>query len=139
VDITDLPARGALHGDTATAYAGVQPAGYAAFAAPRDADLASGVNGGSANDEGPYGYDRGYRWLKGRLEYSPTSRRWKLRYIPITGQTDQYGGSVMLEDSPALQEMRRGDTVLIEGQIVGNGETGSFAPLYRAERLSRLQ
>jgi hypothetical protein len=138
VDIMDLPARRAS-GPDSTPYSRVEPAGYTAYAAPLDgAERSAPRELPSAGDEGPYGYDRGYRWLKGRLEYSPTSRRWKLRYIPITGHTDGYGGSVMLEDSPALQEMQRGDAVLIEGRIIGNGETGGFAPLYRAERVSRL-
>ena len=63
----------------------------------------------SADDPGPYGYDPSYHWLKGHLEYSPTNQRWKLRYIPITARIEQYGGSVMLEDSPALKDLHRGD------------------------------
>jgi hypothetical protein len=141
VDIMDLPARGSLHPDDAASTGGARPSGYAAFAAPNEtADrVPSSGASSSADDQGPYGYDPSYRWLKGHLEYSPTDRRWKLRYIPITGRTDQFGGSVILEDSPALQEMRRGDAVLVEGQIAGDSEPGGFAPLYRAARISRLR
>jgi hypothetical protein len=145
VDIMDLPSRGEMHPYETSGSGGVQPAGYAAFTAPGEASspapasasVSSKIDG--SQDQGPYGFDPGYRWIKGHLEYSPTSRRWKLRYIPITGITDQHGGSVMLEDSPAIAQMRPGEAVMIEGQIVGEGESGSFAPLYRAERVSRLQ
>src|SRR5262249_49477566 len=152
--------RGTLHPDDDLLSPGARPAGYAAFAAPSEtsqrvasaaatpgyasttaASAAASLpaTGSSADDPGPYGYDANYRCLKGHLEYSPTNQRWKLRYIPITGRTDQYGGSVMLEDAPALKEFQRGDAVMIEGQIVGDSEAGSFAPLYRAERISRIR
>jgi hypothetical protein len=35
--------------------------------------------------------------------------------------------------------MRRGDTVMVEGQVAGEAEPGGFAPLYRAARISRLR
>jgi hypothetical protein len=139
VDIMDLPARGSLHPDDAPS-GNSRPSGYAAFAASNEtAGRVSPTSASPADDQGPYGYDPSYRWLKGHLEYSPTDRRWKLRYIPITDRTDEYGGSVILEDSPALQEMRRGDTVMVEGQVAGEAEPGGFAPLYRAARISRLR
>jgi hypothetical protein len=149
LDIADLPARGALHPDDRPAD-NLRPAGYAAFAPPNETSqrvpaaaaapaAAAPIAETSAADASMYGYDASYRRLKGHLEYSPTNQRWKLRYIPITGRTDQYGGSVMLEDSPALKELHRGDAVIIEGQIVGDSEPGSFAPLYRAERISRIR
>ena len=142
----DLPPRGALHPDDdtldATRSDRAKPAGYAAFAAPSETTQRVPVATAAAlpaDDPGPYGYEPSYRWLKGHLEYSPTNQRWKLRYIPITGRTDGYGGSVMLEDSPALKDLHRGDAVMIEGQIVGDSEPGSFAPLYRVERVSRIR
>ncbi len=140
VDIMDLPARGSLHPDDASFNREVRPSGYAAFAAPQETAVRPSADASSSVAEGDtYGYDPSYRWLKGHLEYSPANQRWKLRYIPITGRTDPYGGSVMLEDSPALQEMRPGDAAMIEGQIAGDGEPDSFAPLYRVTRISRLR
>jgi hypothetical protein len=136
----DLPDRGQLHRDEAPSGDGVRPSGHTAFASPNE--TAERVTlpqaASSPADAGNYGFDPGYRWLKGHLEYSPSDRRWKLRYIPITGRTDEYGGSVILEDSPALSQMRRGEAVIIEGQLVGDAERGSFAPLYRVQRVSKL-
>ncbi len=139
VDIMDLPARGSLHPDDGALARDVRPSGYTAFAAPQESADRPAADASSAADSGNYGYDPGYRWLKGHLEYSPSSQRWKLRYIPITGRTDQYGGSVMLEDSPALQQMRPGDAAMVEGQIAGDSEPDSFAPLYRITRIQPLR
>jgi len=149
-DIMELPARGSLHGAAADSSGGsartsegaVRSAGYATLPSREPTAAADAIRpsaeSSDAEEVGPYGYDPAYRWLKGRLEYSPTIRRWKLRYIPITGRTDQYGGSVMLEDSPALADVRPGDAAMIQGQIVGDSEPGGFAPLYRADRVSKL-
>ena len=88
--------------------------------------LSSGPDGAPA-----YSHHNAYTWLRGKLEYSTAGRRWKLRYIPIDGQTDQFGGSVVLPNSPQLEQFHAGDMVTLEGSI-GNSpaEHGSFSPLY---------
>jgi hypothetical protein len=88
--------------------------------------LSSGPEGAPA-----YSHHDNYSWVRGKLEYSSAARRWKLRYIPIDGQTDQYGGSMVLPNSPQLEQFRPGDMVTVEGAI-GNSpaEHGSFSPLY---------
>lgn len=85
-----------------------------------------------------YGYDPKYRWLRGKLEYSQIHRRWKLRYIPVDGETDQYGGSVVLPDAKVLAGCERGDFVEVRGQL-GRRETHKdFAPTYEVTELNRL-
>lgn len=102
----------------------VAPASYAA-AAPR---------GGAGN----FGYDAQYRWVKGKLEYSESSRTWRLRYIPPEDASDNYGGSVVLSDANQLTGFRPGEFVVAQGAIVASGEQqGSFAATYRVDRIQR--
>ncbi len=85
-----------------------------------------------------YAFDPAYRWLSGMLEYSQTARQWKLRYIPIDGQTDQYGGSMILADSPSLQDFKPGDFVSIHGTISAKQPaTRGFSPLYELSQIDR--
>jgi hypothetical protein len=81
-----------------------------------------------------FAYDPNYRWLRGKLERSRSSGQWKLRYIPIDGQTDRFGGSVVLESSEQLESLQSGEWVTAYGQVAGEPERG-FAPTYRLERI----
>jgi hypothetical protein len=147
-DIMDLPGRGELHRGEAAApraedngFRGVQPA---RFDGPPEAGntgiSASVVTSNSTDVRQYYDHDADYRWLKGRLDYSPVSRRWKLRYIPISGNTDRFGGSVILQDTPQLSGLNSGDFVAVEGQLQGDGSpSGGFAPLFRPDRITRLR
>ncbi len=90
----------------------------------------------SSLDRARYGYDPQYKWLKGKLEYSQRDRRWKLRYIPISGETDDYGGSVVLDDESRLSGYERGDFIKVHGQIgrAAEEEKG-FAPDFQISRV----
>ena len=66
-----------------------------------------------------YGYDPDYKTLRGKLEYSATSRRWKLIYLPPDGAIDEYGGNAVLPDPSQLEGFEGGDFVTA---------TGTFAP-----------
>ena len=93
----------------------------------------------AATDRGRYGYDTSYKTLRGRLEYSATRRRWKLRYIPHdANQTDQFGGSVELTDNGQLSHFEPGDFVVVEGTLTeSQGDTYDFAPQYRVASIRR--
>ncbi len=93
----------------------------------------------TADESARYGYDSQYGWLRGKLEYSPVKKRWKLRYIPIDGATDEHGGSVVLSDASALGGCERGDFVEVRGQPADreDGPTG-VAPEYDVSSLKRL-
>lgn len=86
-----------------------------------------------------YGHDPAYAWLRGRLEYSDIAKRWKLRYIPIDGQIDQYGGSVVLGDTSLLSGLERGDCVEVHGKLLPNakGDWG-YAPVYEVAQIKPL-
>jgi hypothetical protein len=78
-----------------------------------------------------YGYDPAYGWLHGRLEYSASQRVWKVRYIPIDGATDQFGGSVVLADGVQTQGLKVGDFVTAEGRVVAASQSSrGFSPRY---------
>ena len=86
-----------------------------------------------------YAHDPEYGWLKGKLEYSQIDRCWKLRYIPIDGTTDQFGGSVVLSDTSLLGGYERGDFVEVHGTL---GRTASdhqgYAPNFEIRQIERL-
>ena len=112
-----------------TATATSQPA---AGAAPR-------ASGPAARPNQAYAYDPSYGWLRGRLEYSASQRQWKLRYIPIDGATDQFGGSVVLADGATTQGLRAGDFVTAQGQVVGASQTGrGFSPRYEVASIEPI-
>ena len=70
-----------------------------------------------------------YSTLRGRLEYLASTRQWKLRYIPIDGQTDTYGGSVVLAQTPALNAFKSGDLVEVHGAL--SAQASGFSPHYQ--------
>lgn len=88
----------------------------------------------------PYGYADDYSWLKGKLEYLSSKQQWKLRYIPIDGQTDEYGGSVVIDNQAAVASYKAGDFVAVEGTLdPSTTGPGSFAPSYRVSRTKSQQ
>lgn len=91
-----------------------------------------------APSDGNYGFDPSYTWLRGKLEYSQVDRQWKLRYIPVEGDTDQYGGSVVIINEMALAGCERGEFVAVRGRIAREGQDHGFAPLYEVTALDRL-
>jgi len=88
---------------------------------------------------GPYGFDPSYAWLRGKLEYSQVDRRWKLRYIPLDGTTDEYGGSVVITNEAALAGCERGDFVAVRGRVTDPDSGYGFAPLYEVTAVERLR
>jgi hypothetical protein len=79
-----------------------------------------------------YSFAPDYSLLQGRLEHSQASGQWKLRYIPIDGTTDEFGGSVILDNPQALGDLAAGDYVQIRGELLEDERDGmTFAPVYR--------
>lgn len=104
-------------------------AGSTASRTPRRETIAS---------PGSYSKDGNYRWLKGKLEYSRIDDRWKLRYIPIDGDTDDYGGSVILLGSRLLEGYKPGEYVTVYGTLGETDARGSgYAPTYTIDRVQR--
>lgn len=102
------------------------------------------VFGSDANLAVRYGFGPRYEWLRGRLEYSRATNQWKLRYIPIQGNTsgrgntDELGGSVLIDNPHVLGNLRPGDYVLVRGQLQTNGtSTRSPGPVYTVSIVQR--
>lgn len=87
-----------------------------------------------------YSYDPQYAWLRGRLEYSQIDHCWKLRYIPVDGVTDSFGGSVILTNTEALSGYERGNFVEIQGKLGStNPENRTFSPTFEVQTVKLVR
>lgn len=119
-----------------TSAAAASEANSTAAAMPTGSPAAeSGSNSLAANSESSYAYEPSYSSLRGRLEYSQSTRQWKLRYIPIDGQTDKFGGSVVLPGSAALQSLKPGDFVRVQGRMSQTPTIRGFSPTYEPSHI----
>lgn len=147
INIMDLPPAGSTpraksstsgaHGIRQVSANGQNTSGSKVVAAV--AVASEGEPGKQFTPKAGYGYDPNYAWLRGRLEYSQVDRRWKLRYIPIDGETDDYGGSVVLPDPSVLSGCERGDFIEVRGKP-GEAPTDTqkgFAPVYHVTQVKR--
>lgn len=155
IDIRDLPKSGTTAGRIASApgdgpaaesggfrpVSGTQPSGDSSVvrAAVGTSEVAGGTNPGQFGPRTNYGQDPDYAWVRGRLEYSEIDRRWKLRYIPVDGETDEYGGSMVLSDPALLAGCERGDFVEIRGSVAEQDPKRGFAPTYQVAEVKRLK
>jgi len=85
-----------------------------------------------------YGHAPDYKWLQGKLEYSQIDRHWKLRYIPVNGETDEFGGSVILPDPSLLGGCERGDLIKVTGRVGRRDPNKGYAPAYEVANIERL-
>jgi hypothetical protein len=96
----------------------------------QDEATASAATSDASAGQQQFGFDPSYQSLRGRLEYSQSARQWKLRYIPIDGQTDQYGGSVVLPSSGLLEGYKSGDFVNVQGAVSQTASSRGYSPSY---------
>ena len=92
--------------------------------------------------ENKYEHADDYSCLKGRLEYSQARRRWKLRYIPIDGEPDRFGGSVILQNTSLLSGYERGDYVELKGRLYENADaetSGDYAADFEITQIKRAE
>ena len=100
----------------------------------RDGGLAEG-NGESLQR---YGSDTNYHELRGRLEYLAGVGQWKIRYVPIDGRADVFGGSVLVANPHVLGNLQSGDFVAVQGKLIqGAADTRSFSPAYQITTVQR--
>jgi len=144
IDIMDLPAAGTSNRSRPPP----GPNGIRLVSGTEGSDGPAGgrgsstISGGKSESFSPrarYGHDPNYGWLRGRLEYSQGDQRWKLRYIPIDGVTDDFGGSVVLSDESLLSGYERGEFVEVRGKLGAVApDTHGFAPDYEVRQIKRL-
>ena len=132
VDIMDLP-------PARTASAGAQQARRIASGASSKVIRATHVEPAATSGTSPrrYAYSADYTKLNGQLEYSLAERRWKLRYIPIDGDTDAHGGSVVLVGK-VPEGFEAGEFVTVAGRLAGGAAPGEFAPGYQFDTIEPL-
>ncbi|MDZ4819113.1 MAG: hypothetical protein SGJ20_09095 [Planctomycetota bacterium] len=105
--------------------------------------LTSGAGAGgsiAAKSEpgGTYNHDAGYRTLQGKLDYLQSCGIWKLRYIPVDGQTDDYGGSVVLSDKSRLNGFSSGDFVTVQGRLTGaTTQSQDYSVPYQIDQIQK--
>ncbi len=64
-----------------------------------------------------YGYDAGYKNIRGKLEYSVNDAVWRLRYLPPGMTGDTHGGIVTIADAGQLSGFEAGDFIAVQGTI----------------------
>ena len=132
VDINDLPpvnrGAGTLRDDRVQQASATGADGGVAVRIPTQVDAETAP--------GRYGWADDYSRLRGQLEYLERDRCWKLRYIPIDRESDDFGGSVIIKDPASLSDFERGDFVEIRGRIAKRPEVGTnFAPIYEVANI----
>jgi hypothetical protein len=58
-----------------------------------------------------------YSALEGQVSYSHIDKAWRLRFASLD-EIDSYGGSVTLVDNPALEGLKEGQHVRVQGRLV---------------------
>lgn len=135
VDINDLPpvngGAGTRRNDHVQQASAIEADGQVTVRIPTQVDAGDSL--------GRFGWADDYSRLRGQLEYLERDRCWKLRYIPVDRETDDFGGSVMIKDSASLSGFERGDFVEIRGCITKPPEEGAgFAPVYQVTKIRSL-
>ncbi len=70
------------------------------------------------DNTGRFGFDTNYQWLRGQVEYSPSTGQWRLRYTSAQeAATDPLGGSVAIENPHVLGNLQSGDFVQVQGSL----------------------
>ncbi|OHB72732.1 MAG: hypothetical protein A2V70_15265 [Planctomycetes bacterium RBG_13_63_9] len=137
VDIMDLPKAGTSN-DSRRAESSSETDGFRLVSGTEDAgDSASDPSADSASPS-TYGHASDYQWLRGKIEHSQIDNCWKLRYIPVDGATDEFGGSVVLPDPAVLSGYERGELVEIRGRIANPNPKKGYAPTYEVAEIKRL-
>ena len=90
----------------------------------------------SATSKSQFQHQADYSRLSGQLEYSASTKSWKLRYIPLDGTTDDFGGSVSLSEASNLAGFEHGQFVTVYGGLgPKDGSSRTFSPLYNVQRI----
>jgi hypothetical protein len=77
-----------------------------------------------------------YSWLQGELHYAHVRNVWTLRYASCD-EEDRYGGSVTLTDLGRTDNLRSGQMVRVEGQVV-DPDSRDIRPAYRVRSIQPI-
>jgi hypothetical protein len=87
-----------------------------------------------------FGHGSDYRWVAGKLDRHLKGGYWTLRYADI-GDDDAWGGKVRLLDSERLKDLRDGDVVYVEGDLLAPAGAADITgyPPYRVKSLTVIE
>jgi hypothetical protein len=98
----------------------------------KDGQPVSAVTAVQRRVPGIYGNAPDYGWLQGVAD-KHYQGHWYLRFCD-PGVEDKYGGKVCLLDDPRLAQLKDGDVVFVEGEIVQDKETVNRGPWHHYPR-----
>jgi homeobox protein ESX1 len=122
------------------------PPSAPALAPATGPDLAASDKAGAPGPrqpvQGTHGHAADYTWLQGILDKHYLGHL-NLRYCDCTVE-DTWGGKVRLLDDPRLAQLKEGDVVFVEGELVRDqaqapGSTWKQYPTYRVREVQLVQ
>jgi len=84
---------------------------------------------------GEYAHDANFGWVQGVVTYDATDRTWSIIYDLAPSSEDQYSGHFTLADSSALQVLRDGEFVRLEGQVQQDKSDRQGKAMYELDRI----
>jgi hypothetical protein len=84
-----------------------------------------------------YGHAADYRWLAGVVDRHVKGKYWLIRYADI-GADDLWGGKVRLLDDERLRDLRDGDVVYVEGELMAP-KSSAEGPAYPPFRVTSVR
>jgi hypothetical protein len=103
----------------------------------RSPSLGNSTTSSGADSNARYGVGPGQEWLRGQLEYWPTTGEWSIRYMP-DGVVDQIGGRILIDNPQVLGNLPPGEFVMIQGQVFGRQiDDASYRPAFRVASVQR--
>ena len=92
----------------------------------------------AAADSTHYAAATNHEWLRGQLEYWPTTGQWSLRYLAEGAPADAVGGRVLIDNPQVLANLSPGELVMVQGQLFAKpDEMGGQTPAYRVAAVQR--
>jgi hypothetical protein len=98
----------------------------------KDGQQASAVTAVQRRIPGIYGNAPDYGWLQGVVD-KHYQGHWYLRFCDPSVE-EKHGGKVCLVDDPRLAQLKDGDVVFVEGEIVPEKETVNRGPWHHYPR-----
>jgi hypothetical protein len=96
------------------------------FSPPAVSGESMPANGGSRQVSGNYGHSGDYSWLQGVVDKHYQGQLY-LRYCDHSVE-DAWGGKVCLLDDPRLAQLKDGDVIQVEGEIIPDHDQASRGP-----------
>jgi hypothetical protein len=86
----------------------------------------------------PYGHSDRFDWLQGYVEYDEPTQTWVIIYTDNPTPSDKMGGEATLANHPALNSLRDGQIVRVEGSFDRSAKDSRNHPLFKITKLSKL-